>query len=405
MNIKLIGALVTWSYPGLVGLLILIKPQFVFEPVGWLAFTNGVFVTGVGLIIATGAAVNFNRSGVFSILMMGCGSLSFAAGGLLSSIASGPGGQNVNVTIFNCGALVSSLFHLAGALSFCIEKKRCSGQNFRFSKTSFAYLLVIAVNLAIYYAAVMKWMPVFFIQGSGATFTRQCVLGTAIACYAISGLVFICNSRTKESHFFYWHARALLLISTGLTAFFAQNLVGSPLGWSGRIADYLSGLFFLIALVNIRSTEENLGVPLVQAVNTIFETPQKIFQRLSIRVWLFGLTLIVLLPFTVSIIWFTSHKKQASYEYANSKMKTIADIVASNLNMTLRDHEELLSIVAQNFSVDPPMQAQNFHPKQFVRIHTQIVHLGVRTLQGNSIYDSSPSAISEENALNFAWVK
>lgn len=86
-------------------------------------------------------------------------------------------------------------------------------------------------------------------QGVGPTLLRQVVLGTAVVLFAISSVVFMIIYCTSKSDVLYWYSLALALIAIGLFAVSIQKVVGSPLGWAGRTAQYVGGMYFLITVL------------------------------------------------------------------------------------------------------------------------------------------------------------
>jgi PAS domain S-box-containing protein len=53
--------------------------------------------------------------------------------------------------------------------------------------------------------------------------------------------------RQQFSRFFYWYGLGLALLAVGLIGVMAQSVVGSVLGWTGRIAQFLGGAYLFIA--------------------------------------------------------------------------------------------------------------------------------------------------------------
>ena len=61
---------------------------------------------------------NYKATGRIQILLLGCGVLAFGMGGVIAGfVRSVPGaGANLNVTIYNTGALIGAVFHFVAAL-------------------------------------------------------------------------------------------------------------------------------------------------------------------------------------------------------------------------------------------------------------------------------------------------
>ena len=97
---------------------LIINPSRFYEPPWLLPITNAVFVTLVFLIVAYIAMRNYKATGRIQILLLGCGVLAFGIGGFVAGfVRSIPGqGANLNVTIYNTGALIGAVFHFAAAI-------------------------------------------------------------------------------------------------------------------------------------------------------------------------------------------------------------------------------------------------------------------------------------------------
>ena len=130
-----------------------------------------------------------------------------------------------------------------------------------------------------------------------------------------------------------------------------------------------------------------------------------VFRRLSIRAQLLVLVLLVLIPSTMFVGWHVANDAQQAREAAYARVKLVADNVAGDIELLLRDHEATLRLVAAEFSGDPPARSPRFDPEQFVRNRPQLTNLGVRDLQANSIYSHRPDPTPAGAALKFPWVE
>jgi PAS domain S-box-containing protein len=231
-------------------------PTFFYEPAWLLPITNTIFVTLVLFIVAYIAIRNYRTTGRVQILLLGCGVLAFGIAAVVSGkLRSVPGtGANLNVTIYNTGALVGAAFHFIAALFLLIGvspevrvKRRALWLVFSYGGT--------AVFMGMFTIASLRGLiPPFFIQGVGPTVLRQGILGTADILFTFSFIIFMGSYLKDKESFLYWYALALALTALSLTAFFIQSSVGSLIGWAGRSAQYLGGLYFLISIImSIRS--------------------------------------------------------------------------------------------------------------------------------------------------------
>ena len=242
----------------IVALYLIIKPSVFFEPTWLLPITNTVFVTMIFLIVAYIAMRNFKATGRVQILLLGCGVLTFGIGGEVAGwLRSVPGGgANLNVTIYNTGALIGAAFHFAAALLLLAGISPEVGSERKKFWLVFSYAGLTVLMALFTMASLLGIIPPFFIQGVGPTFLRQVVLGAATIFFVFSFLIFMGSYLRNREVFLYWYSSALALTAISLTAFFIQSSVGSPIGWAGRFSQYLGGIYFLFAVITaLRSAQ------------------------------------------------------------------------------------------------------------------------------------------------------
>jgi PAS domain S-box-containing protein len=271
------------QYPKLISLLLVLVSMlaivvlyifditFLYEPKYLLGFTNTIFTSIIPIIVAIFAARIYRSTGSSSVLLMGCGMLGFGlcagSAGWLRAI---PGGANLNVTIYNTGALVGSLCHVTGAFISDSRKsyQREPGKQ-KLGVTS-AYSAVIMFAVLFSFATVQQVIPPFFVQGSGPTALRQIVLGLAIFFYAFSSLLFMSSYLRRKSDFFYWYSLCLAMLAVGLFAFYIERIVGSPIGWVGRASNYMGTIFSTIAILSAVRSGKSKGLPLEDVISGFF---------------------------------------------------------------------------------------------------------------------------------------
>lgn len=227
-----------------------VDPSLYYDPPWLILIGNLLFITGVCTLVASIAHRNYRATGQTQILLLGCAVFVIGIGGALAAaVRSLPDGANLNVTIYNCGALFGGVLHFAAAFIVLTGVSPELGGERKGLWLATGCTATITVMAGVTAAGIAGLMPPFFIQGQGPTLLRQGVLGAAIILFASSAVVFLgMYLRTREV-FLYWYACALGLTAVSLGAFFVESSVGSLVGWAGRSAQYLSGGYFLAALV------------------------------------------------------------------------------------------------------------------------------------------------------------
>jgi PAS domain S-box-containing protein len=256
MNKRLLGFIPVPTLIGMIAVLYLtVNPLVRYDP-GWLiAITNTLFVGLICFAVAYISMRNYRLTGRIQILLLGCGLLIFGIGGVIAGFVRGlPGGANLNVTVYNIGALVGALFHFAAAIILLSGISPEVGYKHKDRLLFYCYGGIIIFMALLTLASFRGMIAPFFIQGVGPTPMRQVILGTADILFAFSFIVFFGTYFRNKEAFLYWYSLALALTSISLTAFFIESSVGSPVGWTGRFSQYLAGVYFLIALLTaIRS--------------------------------------------------------------------------------------------------------------------------------------------------------
>ena len=188
---------------------------------------------------------NFLASGAPGLLLLECGVLLWSLAGTVGDAVS-RGDANVNVTIFNTGILLAGLCHLAGSI-FSLRPQRALRARPLWLAAGCALALVSLWLIA--HAALVNWLPVFFVPGKGGTPVRYLVLISAVVMFALSAGLILSGKRATRSPFASWYAFAVLLLAVGLFGIMIQLSLGCIVNWLGRTAQWLGGLYLFIASV------------------------------------------------------------------------------------------------------------------------------------------------------------
>jgi hypothetical protein len=201
---KRLAAVFVFLYLGTMIILSLSDLKAVFEPPLLLPIMNTIFAGLIPIAVSIIAARGYLFSGLNSLLFMGCGMMTFGCAAVLAGwLISGQQGPNVNVTIYNTGALLGSVFHIFGAiLTLKKDIPETMPQRRKF-KLILAYSGMILLMFFLTLVTLWGITPPFFIQGVGPTPLRQSVLGVAVVLFLLSALI-IMGSFTKRKLDFHY---------------------------------------------------------------------------------------------------------------------------------------------------------------------------------------------------------
>jgi hypothetical protein len=221
-----------------------------FEPPFLNAILYTVFLAFTSFMVGYISFKSYMQNGWTFLVLMGSGALVWGStsliAGWLTNLSSGP---NAAITISNTGALVASIFHTTSA-AWPKGPSLKKDPKIRRSILILAYGSVLAFTTLFSIAAVEGMTPLFFAPGVGQTPLRMAVLGTAAALFAVSSILFarryfFSGSRSRT---LYWYFLALGLTGVGVATVFFGRAPGDPISWTGRIAMFLGGTYFLKAV-------------------------------------------------------------------------------------------------------------------------------------------------------------
>jgi len=220
-----------------------------------LSFT---FYTLVSLSTLYLIGRSFLASGLPGLLLLECGVVLWSLAGTIGDFVS-HGDANINVTIFNAGILLAGLCHLAGAVLTLWPQRVLRVKPLWLGV---GWVFALGLLWLIAQAALLGWLPVFFIPGHGGTPVRYFVLISAIAMFVLSSGVLLASQRETRLPFTSWYALALLLLAVGLFGVMIQLSLGSIVNWLSRAAQWLGGMYLLFAaLASLRQSQLPLFPP------------------------------------------------------------------------------------------------------------------------------------------------
>jgi len=219
----------------------------VYEPHLLLPLMNTILFLAAGVIAYIARRI-YLITGAASILWVGCGVLTLGVGAVTAGWLIWPFGPNVNVTIFNMGALLAAICHMGAVIASLGDRPGGAELSRRQQNVRLGYLAVIVGMALLVVLAITGLTPPFFIQGQGPTLIRQNVLAWAFVLFVVSSLSTMNRFRRQRASFLYWYSLALALLALSVLGFFLQPAVGSLIGWVARSAYVLAAIYFLISV-------------------------------------------------------------------------------------------------------------------------------------------------------------
>ena len=204
-----------------------------------------IFYTLVSLFTLFLLGRSFLKSGAPSLLLLECGVLLWCLSGTVGDAVS-HGNANINATIFNIGIFWAALCHLTGVTK-ALRPQRVFRNRVLWLGVGCA--LTLGILCLVTWAALTGCLPVFFITGHGGTTIRYCVLILAISMFILSAGLLYAGQRKDRLSFTSWYAYALLLMAVGLFGIMIQLSIGSVVNWLARSAQWLGGVYLLLAAI------------------------------------------------------------------------------------------------------------------------------------------------------------
>ncbi|HKM60293.1 MAG TPA: PAS domain S-box protein, partial [Candidatus Bathyarchaeia archaeon] len=228
----------------------------VFQPPYSILVLNTLFLTGSSLVVAWISSRSYLNGAPSNILLLGC---AFLINGIAAVVAGWffSFSANYTVTIYNSCTLLSSILQLANVAFSSQSLDSKSKKTDLKLKLASGYIASVAVVILVSALAYYGFAPKFFINNSGATFVDISVLATTILFFAMSSLLLMRRQLKSKFPALFWYSLGLALFAIGLLGVSFEKSLGDPIGWIGKIAQYVGGLYFLIAVIKARGKAES----------------------------------------------------------------------------------------------------------------------------------------------------
>lgn len=208
-----------------------------------LLIFNLIFNTFASFLTIYLLSRSFLISGRIGLILFSCAALTWGPAGTLSAIF-GNQDPNTRVTIYNLCVFLSSILYFSGAYAWSRQKQ---GIRLPGLWLTVLYSLTLTVIALVVIFAIRGLTPVFFVEQKGGTALRYYVLIASIVLHVATAIILWISAKDLRLSSLYWYSIALGLISIGLTAVMIQHRLGDFLNWTGRSAQFLGGIYMIIA--------------------------------------------------------------------------------------------------------------------------------------------------------------
>ncbi len=242
-----------------------------------LMLFNFFFSTLASVTVAILVGRSFVARGAPGLLLLGGGIVIWGAAGTLAPLLLSHG-IDVVIGIHNTLVCFAAFCCLAGAV-LSMKPRPALGQ--RGLILTMAYACAVCAVWFVVLLSLLRWMPVFFVQGEGGTPIRGFVLGMAAAMFAFAAALLGFSNRPSPSAFVRWYAPALLLVATGIFGIMIESVLGGALSWTARAAQFLGGAYMIVAAIaSVRETGR-WDIPLEQALRASEERYHALFNGMT----------------------------------------------------------------------------------------------------------------------------
>jgi hypothetical protein len=192
------------------------------------------------------------------VLWLACGALAFWTGILLYGWL--PGDElNARITAHESATLIASALHLTGAIMATARPRPPSSRYWRKpGAILLCYLGVIAGIAVITLLAHRGVIPPFYVPEEDSPL-RSAVEITAMAFFLVSSLIYLRMYSKSRTSFHFWYSLGLLLFTQGSVFLFLGSVEGL-IAWIGRAAQYIGGIYLLVAALSSYRTPVDKNV-------------------------------------------------------------------------------------------------------------------------------------------------
>jgi PAS domain S-box-containing protein len=253
--LRLAGLIPVISLAVLAVFLVILDQRGAAFDIPYLVFVlQFIFVFLVSIMLTIVSARAYLLSGSLNILLLGIapllsGTLLIVAQWAVTPSLGSTLTTNEAVTIGNIGILLASVLLFLSAILLWTVKGIIKPTTTRRAVLAMAYLIALAMIVGVILTSDADLFPIFFTT-AGSTIARQTDLGISGILLAASAILFGWKYWNTRSTNLYWYTLGLVLFCVALIGIVFTVKIGDPVNWSGRIGLYLTGIYFLIAVLS-----------------------------------------------------------------------------------------------------------------------------------------------------------
>gem|GEM_PF-650427 len=246
-----------------------------------LTILNTILFCGTFGYTAYTAARSFALTGSPGNIFFGSAMFLFSGAALVAAYGvNRPDGANASTTAYSISAALSGTLHVVGAVSTSARFGLRRIDKGRMRRVVLAGLGSALAILAVATASYRGLLSAFFTPWGRPTQLLQIVLGVSVGMFALSTLFFVRFYLIRRAMFFYWYALAMALLTVGLLGVMLGQVNTSALTWVGRVAQYLSAPYVIIAYLWVGRSARGQDIPVGRALDRFFREATANYQAL-----------------------------------------------------------------------------------------------------------------------------
>jgi PAS domain S-box-containing protein len=230
-----------------------------------LLLISNIMFTAIGsFLILYLISRSFLIYGRIGLILFGSGVFFWGFSGLISTLV-GYENSNVIVTIHNLCAFFSSILYLLGAIFWSRKENPVKFPGL--CMTAFYSISLLFLAFIVLMATAGK-TPLFFVEQKGGTAIRYVILTLTVSFFVITAILLrLLVRKGILIQFLHWYSLSIVLISIGIVGIMLDDRMGDLLCWTGRSAQFIGGLYMIIAAFTLVRETNGWAISLERELN------------------------------------------------------------------------------------------------------------------------------------------